>query len=212
VAVNIAAVMKVLDVWDLDYSAKHALLVIACRADRHTGAVTVAIPRVAADMHVDYRTALRALYRALAAGYLTVDKSPGFTSTWRLVLAQVTGVPPTPVTGVPLSTTPPGTDTGDRGVLTPGSSTKESLDINKGERPDTVVAASAREGRAAPPVENLPAGVEADREVNARMVAMTHEILALEGPEREAKSAELDTLIRAAAFRHPSRLNGDTPP
>jgi hypothetical protein len=84
---NIAAVMAALDIWDLDYSAKHALLVVCCRADRHTGRATVSTPRVAADMKVHYDTARRALKRLVEAGYLTVDKVPGSSAVW-----QVTGL------------------------------------------------------------------------------------------------------------------------
>jgi hypothetical protein len=85
--VNIAAVMAALDVWDLDRNVKHALVVVCCRADQYTGAATVSIPRVAADMKVSYRTALGALDRAVEAGYLTVDKTLGKTSTWHLTPA-----------------------------------------------------------------------------------------------------------------------------
>jgi hypothetical protein len=85
--VNIAAVMAALDNWDLDHSAKHALVVVGCRANRHTGRAPVAIKRVAADMKVDYDTARRALNRVVEAGYLTVEKSVGRRSVWCLNLA-----------------------------------------------------------------------------------------------------------------------------
>ena len=81
---NIAGFMAALDIWDLDPTAKHAVTVVAGRADRYSGAATVSIPRLAADMKVHYRTAALALRRAVDAGYLAVDKSPGSTSTWRL--------------------------------------------------------------------------------------------------------------------------------
>jgi hypothetical protein len=81
--VHIAAVMACLDVRDLDHRAKHALLVVCCRADRRTGSATVSIGRIGADMSVAYHTAQHALERAVKAGYLTVDKSPGKTPKWR---------------------------------------------------------------------------------------------------------------------------------
>jgi hypothetical protein len=81
--VNIAAVMTVLDEWELDHMAKMALLVVCCRADQR-GMARVSIRRVAADMKVHYLTAARALDRAVDAGYLAVDKSSGQTSIWHL--------------------------------------------------------------------------------------------------------------------------------
>jgi hypothetical protein len=91
---NIAAVMTALDLWDLDHNAKHALLVVACRVNHHSGRAAVAVPRVAADMKVSYKTALAALDRAVEAGYLNVDKSPGRTPVWRLTPVILA---PTPV-------------------------------------------------------------------------------------------------------------------
>jgi hypothetical protein len=87
---NIAAVMAALEVWDLDRNAKMALLVIACRADRHTGMAEVGVPRVAADMKVGYYAAAHALDRVVKTGYLTVDKSPGRTAIWQLTAAVKT--------------------------------------------------------------------------------------------------------------------------
>ena len=81
---HIAAVMAVLEVWDLDRDAKTALLVVACRADQYTALAHVSIRRVAADMKVDYHTAARALQRAVDSGYLTVDKSPRQRPIWQV--------------------------------------------------------------------------------------------------------------------------------
>ncbi|HEY1441434.1 MAG TPA: helix-turn-helix domain-containing protein [Mycobacterium sp.] len=74
---NIAAYMAACDIDDLDHTAKHAVQVICGRANRHTGAAWVSIGRLADDMGVSYNTARYALARAVEAGYLTVDKSPG---------------------------------------------------------------------------------------------------------------------------------------
>ena len=97
---NITAVMATLDLWDLDHSAKHALLVIACRADR-AGVASVSIPRAAADMQASYNTARAALDRVVKAGYLTVDKWPGQTSTWHLTPSITRGVPRQLAKGTP---------------------------------------------------------------------------------------------------------------
>jgi hypothetical protein len=101
--VNISAYMAALDIWDLDRAAKHAVQVIAGRANRYTGIARVSIPRVAADMKVTYLTARQALERAVDAGYLTVDKSPGRTSTWQLTPLLANGVTPLISEGDPVS-------------------------------------------------------------------------------------------------------------
>ncbi|HEY2301814.1 MAG TPA: hypothetical protein VGH66_07970 [Acidimicrobiales bacterium] len=143
---NITAVMAALDIWDLDARAKQAVLVVACRADRYTAATTVGIRRLAVDMKVNYRTALRALYRAVDAGYLTVDKTAGGISTWRVVV--------TPTTGVPVTSTPLGCGVGVIGVVTPTTQRKESLDTSK-ERAARVAARAARGATG----DNPPRGV-----------------------------------------------------
>jgi len=84
---NIAAVMATLDIWDLDRNAKHALLVLACRADQHTAMAEVSFGRVAADMKIGYYGATHALERVVESGYLTVDKSPGQVPLWMLTSA-----------------------------------------------------------------------------------------------------------------------------
>ena len=84
---NIRAVMAALDVWDLDRNAKHALVVLGCRADRHTALAEVSLGRVAADMKVGYYAASHALDRAVESGYLIVDKSPGKVPMWMLTSA-----------------------------------------------------------------------------------------------------------------------------
>ncbi|HEY1446658.1 MAG TPA: hypothetical protein VGF51_17335 [Acidimicrobiales bacterium] len=140
-AVNIAAVMKILDVWDLDGAAKHALLVVACRSGRYTAAAPdVSIGRISADMKVCYQTARTALDRAVEAGYLTVDKSPGLTPTWRLTSRLVSDPTSRPVEGDLASQS--------RGPRDSGSLTKESLDTTK----DGGADASARDRRASPPL------------------------------------------------------------
>lgn len=85
---HIAAVMAALDVWDLDHNAKHAVLVVACRADRYTSMCELSESRVAADMKVGRYAARHALERAVSAGYLTVDKSRGRVPLWRLNLCD----------------------------------------------------------------------------------------------------------------------------
>jgi DNA-binding MarR family transcriptional regulator len=82
--VNIAAYMAALDIDDLDHMAKMAVLVIAGRANQHTGDAWVSIGRIAKDLAVNYTTAQRAFARAVEAGYLAVDKSPGRRSKWQL--------------------------------------------------------------------------------------------------------------------------------
>jgi hypothetical protein len=80
--------MAALDVWDIDHTAKHALVVVCCRADREHGIARIAVGRVAADMKVNYTTAHRALQRLVDNGYLSVVKSPGRASTWCLNLVH----------------------------------------------------------------------------------------------------------------------------
>jgi hypothetical protein len=135
--VNIAAVMAALEVWDLDRSAKHALVVVACRADAHTGVARVSIPRVAADMKVHYATAKRALERLVDAEYLTVDKWAGATSRWMLTPRVVRGVTPRIVRAHPALQM--------RGDPAHSPRGKESLDKNK-ERAAASLAHGANGG------------------------------------------------------------------
>jgi len=93
---NIAAVMAALEVDDLDAAAKHAVVMVACRADRYTGAALVSVGRVARDMHCHPETARRALQRAVDAGYLLVEKSVGKPSLWRLDPQRFAAPPPAP--------------------------------------------------------------------------------------------------------------------
>jgi len=81
---HIAAYMAALDIDDLDHMAKVAVQTIAGRANQHTATATVRVRRIATDLHVNYTTAHRALTRAVKAGYLTVDNSPGQPSSWHL--------------------------------------------------------------------------------------------------------------------------------
>jgi hypothetical protein len=67
---HIAAAMAALRVEDLDPTAKHALLVVCCRANQHTGLATVSTARAAADMQVARNTAAAALGRLVETGYL----------------------------------------------------------------------------------------------------------------------------------------------
>jgi hypothetical protein len=92
--VNIAAVMVALDVDDLDHAAKHALVVVCCRANHRSGDAIVSASRVATDMQVSYKTALDALRRVVEAGYLIVDKSPGRTPRYNVTPVVATGVTP----------------------------------------------------------------------------------------------------------------------
>lgn len=85
--------MAALDLWDLDRNAKMAVVVVACRANHHSGTAMVAVPRVAADMKVSYKTALAALDRAVEAGYLNVDKSPGRIPVWHLTPVILASTP-----------------------------------------------------------------------------------------------------------------------
>jgi hypothetical protein len=89
---NISAVFVALDTWDLDRTAKMALLVLCCRADHRSGMVRVPISRVAADLKVSYNTAQYALERVVEAGYVTVDKSPGKTPKWYLAFSTTSSV------------------------------------------------------------------------------------------------------------------------
>jgi hypothetical protein len=90
---HIEAAMAALDVWDLDRNAKHALLVVCCRADYPSGYAEVPVNRIAADMKVHYETASTALARAVQAGYLSVAKSVGKTPIWRPNLAETSRRP-----------------------------------------------------------------------------------------------------------------------
>lgn len=90
---NIDAAMAALEVWDLDRNAKHALLVVCCRADYPAGYAEVSINRVAADMKVHYTTARDALARVVEAGYVIVAKSVGKTPIWRVNLAGTSRQP-----------------------------------------------------------------------------------------------------------------------
>ena len=85
---NIAAAMDALKVEDLDRTARHVLLVLACHADRATATATVPVERLAVELGVSYEAARRAVHRALKAGYIEVDgpvqNRPGKTRTLRL--------------------------------------------------------------------------------------------------------------------------------
>ena len=81
--------MAALKVDDLDRNAKHALVVVCCRAHRLTASVSVSAARVSADMKVARNTASAALGRAVESGYLSVDRHPGKTSLWRLDLSKL---------------------------------------------------------------------------------------------------------------------------
>lgn len=81
---HIAAVMAALQLTRVDRTAKHALVVVCCRANRHTGVAVVSRARLAADMNVHPNTAGRALSRLVDMGYLTVDKRLGKTSIWTI--------------------------------------------------------------------------------------------------------------------------------
>lgn len=90
---NIAAVMAALVVDDLDHTAKFALLVIACRTNQHTIRASVSIGRLAQDMGVHRMTAQHAVWRAVDAGYLTVDKSPGRRHIYTVTCSAAHQVP-----------------------------------------------------------------------------------------------------------------------
>ena len=84
---NIICAMDALKVTDLDRTARHALLVLACHADRTSASATVSIERLADELGVGYGTAWRALHRAMKAGYLEaqpVDKHPSEPRVWLL--------------------------------------------------------------------------------------------------------------------------------
>jgi hypothetical protein len=147
--VNIAAVMATLELWDVDRNAKHAVLVVACRATVD-GVAQVSIPRVAADMGVGYYAAAHALRRAVASGHLEVIHSQHGSPRWYRVLTAVPVIhnPRDSAHGVPRS---------DRGgVPRSRPRSKDSLDISK-----EGAAAVARDRRAAAPVENPPVDVYA---------------------------------------------------
>ena len=79
--------MDALKVDDLDSTARHALLVLACHADRSTASATVSIERLAGELGVAYGTAWRAVHRAMKAGYLDaepVDNHPNRPRVWLL--------------------------------------------------------------------------------------------------------------------------------
>jgi hypothetical protein len=80
---HIAAYMAACDADDLDGMARNGLRAVAGRANR-SGYCWASIGRLAQDMGCHYKTAWEALGRAVTAGYLTVDKSCGKPSVWRL--------------------------------------------------------------------------------------------------------------------------------
>jgi hypothetical protein len=129
---HIVAVMAALEVWDVSPAAKHALQVVACRADRYTAMARVSIPRVATDMGRSYNTARTALDELVETGYLTVDKSPGRSHLWMLTSRVVDGVPHQS------TTTTPSTIDGD------------PINLHRGE-------GVFRENQGAPPRRSLPA-------------------------------------------------------
>jgi hypothetical protein len=81
--VKIAAYMAALNIADLDHMTKAAVLAVCARSNQRTGVARVSIDRLAQDLGVHYETARRALNRAVDAGYLTVDKSPGRVPAWK---------------------------------------------------------------------------------------------------------------------------------
>jgi hypothetical protein len=92
--------MAVLDEWVLNHTDKHALLCVACRADRNTWVAEVSIPRIAADMKVGYQTAADAIHRLRDCGYLNpVEKRPGRTTRWLVDPATLTRGVPRELTG-----------------------------------------------------------------------------------------------------------------
>jgi hypothetical protein len=74
---NIAAYMAAREIWDVDHMAKMALLALCARAGRYSRYVEVPIRQIAADLHVHYNTAERALKVLELAGYASVDNRPG---------------------------------------------------------------------------------------------------------------------------------------
>jgi hypothetical protein len=86
---NIAATMAALDVWDLDRTAKAALVAVCCRAHQFGGQTVMTRARLAADLHCHPVTAWRALESLVAAGYVTVDKRPGRPSVITIDLAYL---------------------------------------------------------------------------------------------------------------------------
>jgi hypothetical protein len=102
--VNIAGAMAAIKLEGLDRASKHALLVIACRADRHTGALTRSLPALAADMGASEITVWRAVARLKRRGYLQVVHRAGDMSTYKLgTPVNMTRGTPVNVKGVPLS-------------------------------------------------------------------------------------------------------------
>lgn len=134
--------MAALKISDLDRNAKHAILVLACRANRYTAMAEVSIPAVAADMGVGDYAARHALDRAVKAGYLAVDKSTGRAPLWQLTPAVKTAdLPRDSEQQGPRSDRGPGPRSRPR--------TKDSLDTSK----ERAVASPEGDGAG----ENLPA-------------------------------------------------------
>jgi hypothetical protein len=105
--VHIDAAMRALYA-DLAPTAKHALLVVAARANQTTGQLTRSVAGVAEDMGVSVWTARRALHAATEAGYLQVIHSVGISSTYTVLpLANLRGVTPSKSRRVPLANTAP---------------------------------------------------------------------------------------------------------
>ena len=97
-----AAAMAILRLGDVGATEKLALLVVACRAERGSIAITRSLPALAADMGVSERTASRAIQNVAVRGYLQIAHRLGTTRTYTLgTPVNLTGVTPDNLTGVP---------------------------------------------------------------------------------------------------------------
>lgn len=82
---NISVAMQILKARDIDHTAKCALLMLACYADRGTATATVSMEHLAADLDLSYEATRRGIARAIKAGYLQVvgPSRPGQVRTLR---------------------------------------------------------------------------------------------------------------------------------
>ena len=76
VVTAIRQLMAALEITDLSPTAKQLVMTLASRADQYRCQAPVSSGRLASDMGVSERTVMRAVKRAVQAGYITVEKRP----------------------------------------------------------------------------------------------------------------------------------------
>jgi DNA-binding MarR family transcriptional regulator len=85
--VNIAAAMAALKVRDLDNTARHVLLALACHADREQSVAKVRLLDLADELGVCRGNIHRAVRRAEKAGHVSVEKVGHTGRPWHISVA-----------------------------------------------------------------------------------------------------------------------------